>query len=70
MNEPFENPMNLYNRLEILRTEHQELDNFINNLCLLHKEDELTLRRLKKRKLIIKEKIALIERMITPTTLA
>jgi len=70
MNEVFESAMSLQHRLENLRAEHQVLDNTISSLCQLHQDDELTLRRLKKRKLIVKDRITLIERMMEPETLA
>lgn len=70
MNEVFESAMSLQHRLENLRAEHQVLDNTISSLCLLQQDDELTLRRLKKRKLIVKDRITLIERMIEPESLA
>ncbi|MEN9477425.1 MAG: hypothetical protein RLZZ300_1566, partial [Pseudomonadota bacterium] len=54
MSEVFESAMSLQHRLENLRAEHQVLDSTISSLCLLKQDDELTLRRLKKRKLIVK----------------
>jgi hypothetical protein len=57
-------------RLEVLRREHRDLDEAI--LALEHKGtgDQLTIRRLKKQKLQLKDRIALIEDMLTPDIIA
>jgi len=68
MNEILESAMSLHQRLK--NPEHQELEKTINQLYRLQQDDDLTLRRLKKRKLIVKDRITLIERMIQPETLA
>lgn len=52
--------------LAALRTEHRELDEQITLLDAAPTEDELQLRRLKKRKLLIKDQIALIEHQLDP----
>ncbi|WP_018610305.1 YdcH family protein [Uliginosibacterium gangwonense] len=70
MNEILESAMSLHQRLKNLHAEHQELEKTINQLYKLQQDDDLTLRRLKKRKLIVKDRINLIERMIQPETLA
>jgi len=51
-------------RLHELRTEHQDLDAAITRLALVPTEDDLMLRRLKKRKLILKDRIVAIERLL------
>jgi len=53
-------------RLVDLRLEHRDLDEAINRLTETPPEDQLLLRRLKKRKLLIKDRIAQLERMIDP----
>jgi len=53
-------------RLEELRTEHRDLDSAIAQLAETPPEDELMIRRLKKRKLLLKDRISLIERMLEP----
>ncbi len=69
--EPSEDPEILRTRLHELRVEHRELDALIANLLdLPTPHDELTLRRLKKRKLYIKDRIAQIEIMLEPDILA
>ncbi|GAB2905541.1 hypothetical protein GCM10027046_39210 [Uliginosibacterium flavum] len=70
MSDMFENAMNLNHRLDSLRAEHRELDDAISRLCLAPDEDELAVRRLKKRKLIVKDRISIIERTLGPETQA
>ena len=53
-------------RLRNLRIEHRDLDEAINRLTLAPPDDQLMLRRLKKRKLLIKDRISQIERMLDP----
>lgn len=67
MSETLERAMSLHTRLETLRAEHRQLDDTITRLCLTPLDDELALRRLKKRKLIVRDRITLIERMISPS---
>lgn len=57
-------------RLHELRVEHRDLDGVIDRLSLSSPQDELMLRRLKKRKLLLKDRIAILERMIEPDVLA
>ena len=64
--DPFEESTSLRVRLQALRTEHQDLDEAINRLSALPAEDELMLRRLKKRKLALKDRITAIERLLEP----
>ncbi|MEC5396485.1 YdcH family protein [Uliginosibacterium sp. H1] len=66
MSEILERAMSLHTRLETLRDEHRQLDDTITLLCQKPMDDELALRRLKKRKLIVRDRINLIERMIAP----
>jgi hypothetical protein len=53
-------------RLVDLRLEHRDLDEAINRLTETPPDDQLLLRRLKKRKLLIKDRIAQLERMLDP----
>lgn len=56
----------LRTRLHALQIEHRDLDDVISRLAILPPGDELLVRRLKKRKLLLKDRIALIERMLEP----
>lgn len=56
--------------LELLRTEHRDLDQVIADLHAAQASDELLLRRLKKRKLMLRDRIDQIERMLEPDDLA
>jgi len=57
-------------RLEVLRREHRDLDEAINALHDGVNPDQLTLKRLKKQKLTLKDKIAVIEDQLTPDIIA
>lgn len=67
---PTESPETLLARLQELRIEHRDLDAVIAQLTETPPGDQLILRRLKKRKLQIKDRIALIESMLEPDILA
>ena len=56
----------LTEQLQELKVEHRDLDLAISRLQIEPVEDQLLVRRLKKRKLFLKDKIALIERMLDP----
>ena len=64
--EPSEDASSLTVRLAALRTEHQDLDAVIAQLAGVPLADELLLRRLKKRKLALKDRISIVERMLDP----
>ncbi|KIN73690.1 YdcH family protein [Sulfitobacter guttiformis] len=70
MNEPTDLSMKndevLRVELEIFRREHRDLDEAIRALSERGVADQLTLQRLKKRKLLLKDRIALIEDRLTP----
>ncbi len=67
MNEStFDDVTSLPLRLEALRGEHRDLDEAIARLAASPSEDELLLRRLKKHKLAIKDRITTIERLLQP----
>jgi hypothetical protein len=53
-------------KLHEIRVEHRDLDEIIERLLQTPPHDDLLLRRLKKRKLLLKDRIALLERMIEP----
>ena len=53
-------------RLRALRIEHRDLDEVISRLSLDIHSDEVQLRRLKKRKLILKDQITRLESELIP----
>jgi hypothetical protein len=57
-------------KLEVLRHEHRDLDDAIDALQERRSADMLTLRRLKKQKLALKDKISSLEDRITPDIIA
>ena len=56
--------------LEVFRREHRDLDDAIKALQEKGTADPLTLQRLKKKKLALKDKIALIEDRLLPDIIA
>jgi hypothetical protein len=56
--------------LEVFRHEHRDLDEAIRALAERGTADPLTLQRLKKRKLLLKDRIALIADRLTPDIIA
>ncbi|MBN8442735.1 MAG: YdcH family protein [Thauera sp.] len=62
----FDDVTSLRARLEELRVEHRDLDEALSRLIETPTSDELMLRRLKKRKLALKDRIAGIERILEP----
>lgn len=57
---------NLRSHLQALLVEHRDLDEVINRLAQSPPGDQLLLQRLKRRKLLLKDRIAVLERMLTP----
>jgi hypothetical protein len=53
-------------RLIELRMEHADLDNLIDQAVLVLPNDELSVRRLKKRRLLLRDQIARIEAELDP----
>lgn len=49
-----------------LRMEHADLDSLIDQASLIRPDDELSLRRLKKRRLMLRDQIAHLEAEIDP----
>ena len=76
------NMMNAYNdislkteevlqiELEVLKQEHRDLDEAVLALEERGIRDQLTIQRLKKKKLALKDKIAVIEDRLTPDIIA
>ena len=60
----------LQQRIVALKMEHRDLDTAIERLELDTGHDELQLRRLKRRKLLLKDQIARLERQLDPDVLA
>lgn len=60
----------LQQRIVALKMEHRDLDTAIERLAQVAAHDELQLRRLKRRKLLLKDQIARLERQLDPDVLA
>lgn len=57
-------------KLEMLRREHRDLDEAVHALAESGRADALTLRRLKKQKLVLKDQIARLEDRLIPDIIA
>ncbi len=57
-------------KLEVLRREHRDLDDAIQALQERAVADQLTVKRLKKQKLSLKDRIQAIEDQLTPDIIA
>jgi hypothetical protein len=57
-------------RLAVLRIEHRDLDAAISALSGADSQDQLQIARLKKRKLRLRDQIAIIEDYLTPDIIA
>ena len=57
-------------RLDGMRTEHRDLDDAITALAMTAIPDQLQMARLKKRKLRLRDEIAMIEDMLIPDIIA
>ncbi len=57
-------------KLEVLRREHRDLDEAIHVLETAGRPDPLTLRRLKKQKLALKDQIVKLEDQLIPDIIA
>ncbi|MEO8508036.1 MAG: DUF465 domain-containing protein [Betaproteobacteria bacterium] len=60
----------LQQRIVALKLEHRDLDTAIERVACDPAHDELQLRRLKRRKLLLKDQIARLERQLDPDVLA
>ncbi|MCB5200375.1 hypothetical protein SAMN05428995_101702 [Loktanella sp. DSM 29012] len=56
--------------LGVLRQEHHDLDLAISALQMTHPGDVLTIKRLKRKKLMLKDRIARIEDQLNPDIIA
>lgn len=59
-------PASIARRLIELRTEHRDLNLLIDRLNADHGIDQLTITRMKKRKLLLKDQIARLESRLIP----
>jgi hypothetical protein len=66
----FDTAATLRERLVRLHDEHHDLDEAIGRLDDTPNSDELLVRRMKKRKLALKDRIAALERLLEPDDLA
>ena len=57
-------------KLEELRTEHRDLDDINARISVEIPVDQLQLQRLKKRKLILKDQISILENQLLPDIIA
>ncbi len=64
------NGQELRKRLELLRSEHRDLDAAITALTESGSQDQLQIARLKKRKLRLKDQIAIFEDQLLPDIIA
>jgi hypothetical protein len=53
-------------KINQLQTEHRDLDDVISRLSQSTAQDQIQLQRLKKRKLLLKDQIAILERQLEP----
>jgi len=60
----------LRRRIEDLRVEHRDLDDIIRRLAECTPFDQLQVKRLKKRKLALKDQIASLENSLVPDIIA
>ena len=62
--------LQLRQKLEMLRSEHRDLDDVINHLVETRPYDQLQMQRLKKRKLRLKDEILRLEDELLPDIIA
>jgi hypothetical protein len=65
-----DNATELESELQRLREEHRDLDNAIDALESMMAADQLQVQRLKKRKLVLKDRIGFLEDQLTPDIIA
>ena len=61
-----ENPVSLLRRLRAMEVEHRDLDEIVSRLSTQPGIDELMLKRLKRRKLLLKDQIAQLRSALIP----
>lgn len=61
-----ESAENIQRKIVELRMEHRDLDIAIDSLTASPLYDELQLKRLKKRKLVLKDQVSFLEHQLTP----
>ena len=61
-----ENPGSIGTRLRALEVEHRDLDEIVARLAHQPGIDELLLKRLKRRKLLLKDQISLLRSLLIP----
>lgn len=64
------NPEDVMRRLELLRQDHRDLDAAITALVQSGPVDQLQVARLKKRKLFLRDEMAMLEDMLIPDIIA
>lgn len=64
------NPEDIMRRVELLRQEHRDLDSAIMALAERGATDQLQLARLKKRKLMLRDEITMLEDSLVPDIIA
>lgn len=64
------NPEETMRRIELLKQDHRDLDSAIAALASSGTGDQLRLARLKKRKLLLKDEIAMLEDSLIPDIIA
>ncbi len=64
------NPEEIMRRVELLKQEHRDLDSAITALAMSGSADQLQLARLKKRKLMLRDEITLLEDALIPDIIA
>ncbi|MBB6123119.1 YdcH family protein [Sphingobium subterraneum] len=64
------NPEDVMRRLELLRQEHRDLDSAISAFAESRPLDQLQLARLKKRKLLLRDEMAMLEDSLIPDIIA
>jgi hypothetical protein len=67
---PAVNEQELRKRLAGLKTEHRDLDAAIDAMLMAGSTDQLQIARLKKRKLLLKDQIAMVEDALIPDIIA
>lgn len=60
----------LKEQLEVLKLEHRDLDDVIERVSTTPTSDQLQINRLKKRKLALKDQIAVLESRLLPDIIA